>query len=103
MGRAAMMTGAQTCVKMLNPAVNQSSLPYRTTRMDLNPAEETGGGGGVMERLRRQRQRREARQRNGKQNASLLLTLDRETTLSRSLSTEFIIKYAMSLSLADSV
>lgn len=40
MGRSAMMTGAQTCVKMLNPAVNQSTLPYGMTRMGLNPAEE---------------------------------------------------------------
>lgn len=40
MGRSAMMTGAQTCVKMLNPAVNQTTLPYGMTRMGLNPAEE---------------------------------------------------------------
>lgn len=35
-----MMTGAQTCVTMLNPAVNQTTLPYGMTRMGLNPAEE---------------------------------------------------------------
>lgn len=40
MGQSAMMTGAQTCVKMLNPSVNQTTLPYGMTRMGLNPAEE---------------------------------------------------------------
>lgn len=56
MGRSAMMTGAQTCVKMLNPAVNQTALPYGMTRMGLNPAEEKEGGGrgGVMERQERE-------------------------------------------------
>lgn len=39
MGRSVMMTGPRTCVKMLNPAVNQSALPYGMTRMGLNPAE----------------------------------------------------------------
>lgn len=40
MGRSAMMTGAQTCVRMLNPAVSQTTLPYGMTRMGCNPAEE---------------------------------------------------------------
>lgn len=40
MGRSAMMTGARTCVKMLNPAVNQTTLPCGMTRMGLNPAVE---------------------------------------------------------------
>lgn len=40
MGQSAMMTGAQTCVKMLNPSVNQTTLPYEMSRMGLNPAEE---------------------------------------------------------------
>lgn len=46
MGRSAMMTGARTCVKMLNPAVNQTTLPYGMTRMGLNPAEERQRGRG---------------------------------------------------------
>lgn len=54
MGRSAMMTGARTCVKMLNPAVNQTALPYGMTRMGLNPAEERRrereGQGGALER-----------------------------------------------------
>lgn len=40
MGQSAMMTGAQTCVKMLNPSVNQTTLPYEMSRMGLNPAKE---------------------------------------------------------------
>lgn len=40
MGRSAMMTGARTCVKTLNPVVNQTTLPYGMTTMGLNPAEE---------------------------------------------------------------
>lgn len=43
MGRSAMMTGARTCVKTLNPAVSQTTLPYGMTRMGLNPAEERQG------------------------------------------------------------
>lgn len=39
-GQSAMMTGAQTCVNMLNPAVSQTTLPYGMTTMGLNPAEE---------------------------------------------------------------
>lgn len=55
-----MMTGAQTCVKILNPAVNQTTLPYRMTRMGLNPAEEREEGE-VMERLKREIRQRDMR------------------------------------------
>lgn len=56
MGRSAMMTGARTYVKMLNPAVSQTTLPYGMTRMGLNPAEERGmrtrrSGGKAREKL----------------------------------------------------
>lgn len=43
-GQSAMMTGAQTCVKMLNPSVNQTPLPYGMTKMGLNPAEKRKRG-----------------------------------------------------------
>lgn len=43
MGRSAMMTGARTCVKMLNSAVNQTTLPYGMTKMGLNAAQEKEG------------------------------------------------------------
>ncbi|CAB1443437.1 unnamed protein product [Pleuronectes platessa] len=42
MGRSAMMTGARTCVKTLNSAVNQTTLPCGMTRMGLNTAKRTG-------------------------------------------------------------
>ncbi|KAM7375918.1 hypothetical protein PAMP_005679 [Pampus punctatissimus] len=53
MGRSAMMTGARTCVKMLNPAVCQTTLPYGMTRMGPNPVEKRERereGGRVMRR-----------------------------------------------------
>lgn len=39
MGGSAIMMGAQTCVKMLNPAVSQDALPLRRTT--TAPAEMT--------------------------------------------------------------
>lgn len=60
MGQSAMMTGAQTCVKMLNPSVNQTTLPYGTTRMGINPAEER------KRRTRRRAGKAEVRKDQGK-------------------------------------
>lgn len=42
-GQSAMMTGAQTRVNTLNPAVNHSALPFGMTRMGLNPSDERKG------------------------------------------------------------
>lgn len=42
-GQTAMMTGAQTCVKTLNQAVNQTILPYGM-RVSLNPARRVRRG-----------------------------------------------------------
>lgn len=58
-GQSAMMTGAQTCVKMLNPSVNQTTLPYGMTRMGLNPAEER------KRRTRRRAGKAESEKRSG--------------------------------------